>query len=60
MEPSKGAGNGSVASSSLLISSKQHLLNGGYPDKSSSTLNNDLSVSSGGISSLRLPVVVVL
>ncbi|XP_057525786.1 serine/threonine protein phosphatase 2A 55 kDa regulatory subunit B beta isoform-like isoform X2 [Amaranthus tricolor] len=58
MEPSKGAGNGSVASSSLLISSKQHLLNGGYPDKSSSTLNNDLSVSSGGISSLRLPVVV--
>ncbi|CAO2813187.1 unnamed protein product [Amaranthus hypochondriacus] len=57
MDPSKGAGNGSVASSSLLINSKQHLLNGGYPEKLSSTLNNYLSVSSGGISSLRLPVV---
>ncbi|CAO2814690.1 unnamed protein product [Amaranthus hypochondriacus] len=58
MDTSKGAGNGSVASSSISSSSKQHLENGGYPDKSSSSLNNDLSFPPGGISSLRLPVVV--
>ncbi|CAO2814689.1 unnamed protein product [Amaranthus hypochondriacus] len=57
MDTSKGAGNGSVASSSISSSSKQHLENGGYPDKSSSSLNNDLSFPPGGISSLRLPVV---
>ena len=59
MDASKGAGNGSVASTSISSSSKQHLENGGYPDKLSSSLNNDLSFPPGGISSLRLPVVVV-
>ncbi|XP_057520032.1 serine/threonine protein phosphatase 2A 55 kDa regulatory subunit B beta isoform-like [Amaranthus tricolor] len=57
MDASKGAGNGSVASTSISSSSKQHLENGGYPDKLSSSLNNDLSFPPGGISSLRLPVV---
>lgn len=59
MDPSKAAGNGSVASSSVSSSSQSYLVNGGYPDKMPSSLNSDLSFPPGGISSLRLPVVVV-
>lgn len=53
VDPTKPAGNGSVASSS---SSKPYLVNGGYPDKLPNSLNNE-SFPPGGISSLRLPVV---
>ncbi|XP_020548324.1 serine/threonine protein phosphatase 2A 55 kDa regulatory subunit B beta isoform isoform X1 [Sesamum indicum] len=53
VDPSKAAGNGSVASSSVSSSSKQCLANGGY-----NCLSNDLSFPPGGIPSLRLPVVV--
>ncbi|KAL0341926.1 UNVERIFIED_CONTAM: Serine/threonine protein phosphatase 2A regulatory subunit B beta isoform [Sesamum calycinum] len=52
LDPSKAAGNGSVASSSVSSSSKQCLANGGY-----NCLSNDLSFPPGGIPSLRLPVV---
>ncbi|KAL2243258.1 serine/threonine protein phosphatase 2A 55 kDa regulatory subunit B beta isoform isoform X2 [Sesamum indicum] len=52
VDPSKAAGNGSVASSSVSSSSKQCLANGGY-----NCLSNDLSFPPGGIPSLRLPVV---
>ncbi|KAK4481994.1 hypothetical protein RD792_012910 [Penstemon davidsonii] len=57
VDPSKAAGNGSVASSSISSTPKQYLANGGYPDRSYNGLSNDLSVLPGGISSLRLPVV---
>lgn len=56
----KGAGNGSIASPSVSSGPKQCLANGGFPDRSNNTLSNDLSFPPGGISSLRLPVVVVL
>jgi len=59
VDPSKTAGNGCVASSSASNSSKPYLANGGYPDKLSKSLSNDLSLPAGGIPSLRLPVVVV-
>ncbi|KAK4427306.1 Serine/threonine protein phosphatase 2A regulatory subunit B beta isoform [Sesamum alatum] len=52
VDPSKAAGNGSVASSSVSSSSKQCLANGGY-----NCLSSDLSFPPGGIPSLRLPVV---
>ncbi|KAL0354581.1 UNVERIFIED_CONTAM: Serine/threonine protein phosphatase 2A regulatory subunit B beta isoform [Sesamum radiatum] len=52
VDPSKAAGNGSVASSSVSSSSKQGLANGGY-----NCLSSDLSFPPGGIPSLRLPVV---
>ncbi|KAL0441435.1 UNVERIFIED_CONTAM: Serine/threonine protein phosphatase 2A regulatory subunit B beta isoform [Sesamum radiatum] len=44
LDPSKAAGNGSVASSSVSSSSKQCLANGGY-----NCLSNDLSFPPGGI-----------
>lgn len=58
-DTSKGAGNGSIASSSVPSGAKQSLANGGHPDRSKNTLSNDLSFPPGGIPSLRLPVVVV-
>ncbi|XP_009593926.1 serine/threonine protein phosphatase 2A 55 kDa regulatory subunit B beta isoform-like isoform X2 [Nicotiana tomentosiformis] len=57
IDPSKAAGNGSVTSSSVCSSPNQCLANGGYGDKSYSSLGNDLSFPPGGIPSLRLPVV---
>ncbi|KAK6773406.1 hypothetical protein RDI58_028644 [Solanum bulbocastanum] len=57
IDPSKAAGNGSVASSSLCSSPKQCLANGGCGDKAYSSLSNDLSFPPEGIPSLRLPMV---
>ncbi|XP_071734210.1 serine/threonine protein phosphatase 2A 55 kDa regulatory subunit B beta isoform-like [Rutidosis leptorrhynchoides] len=54
MEPSKAAGNGNVTSCSVTSTHKPDLANGGY-----TSLNNGLLFPSGGIPSLRLPVVVV-
>ncbi|KVI05876.1 Protein phosphatase 2A, regulatory subunit PR55 [Cynara cardunculus var. scolymus] len=59
MDPSKAVGNGNIASSSVSFSHKSsHTTNGEYTDKSYTTLTKDFSPS-GGIQSLRLPVVVV-
>ncbi|KAK3028919.1 hypothetical protein RJ639_039928 [Escallonia herrerae] len=60
VDPSKAVGNGSFSSSSVSSSPKSSLSNGGYSDRSCTLLNNDFSFPPGGISSLRLPVVVVL
>ncbi|KAH7858426.1 hypothetical protein Vadar_023756 [Vaccinium darrowii] len=54
IDPSKAVGNGGVPSSSVSSSSRSHLANGGYPEKSC----NDFPFPPGGIPSLRLPVVV--
>ncbi|KAK3002855.1 hypothetical protein RJ639_018121, partial [Escallonia herrerae] len=59
VDPSKAVGNGSFSSSSVSSSPKSSLSNGGYSDRSCTLLNNDFSFPPGGISSLRLPVVVV-
>ncbi|KAL2493216.1 Serine/threonine protein phosphatase 2A 55 kDa regulatory subunit B beta [Abeliophyllum distichum] len=59
-DPLKAAANGSIASSSVSSSPKQHIANGGFLDQSYNCLKNDSSFPPGGISSLRLPVVVVL
>ncbi|CAA0814654.1 Serine/threonine protein phosphatase 2A 55 kDa regulatory subunit B beta isoform [Striga hermonthica] len=56
--PSKVSGNGIVASSSVSPNPKQSLANGGHSDRSYNSLSDDLSFPPGGISSLRLPVVV--
>ncbi|KAI3684203.1 hypothetical protein L6452_33424 [Arctium lappa] len=58
MEPSKATGNGSVASPSVTSTPKPQLANGGYTDKSYTSLSNELLFPPGGIPSLRLPVVV--
>ncbi|PIN11760.1 Serine/threonine protein phosphatase 2A, regulatory subunit [Handroanthus impetiginosus] len=58
VDPSKAAGNGSIASSSVSSSPKTCLANGVYPDHSYNCLAHDLSFPPGGIPSLRLPVVV--
>lgn len=60
VEPSKAVANGSVASSSNSPSPKPFLANGGYSDGSYSYLSNEYSFPSGGIPSLRLPVVAIL
>lgn len=60
IDPPRAVGNGSVASSSVSSSPKQCLANGSNADRSFNCLSNDLSFPPGGISSLRLPVVVVL
>ncbi|XP_024972146.1 serine/threonine protein phosphatase 2A 55 kDa regulatory subunit B beta isoform-like isoform X2 [Cynara cardunculus var. scolymus] len=58
MEPSKATGNGNVASPSVTSSTpKPQLANGGYTDKSYTSLSNELLFPPRGISSLRLPVV---
>ncbi|KAL2493199.1 Serine/threonine protein phosphatase 2A 55 kDa regulatory subunit B beta [Abeliophyllum distichum] len=57
-DPLKAAANGSIASSSVSSSPKQHIANGGFLDQSYNCLKNDSSFPPGGISSLRLPVVV--
>nr|KAJ0225381.1 hypothetical protein LSAT_V11C100015230 [Lactuca sativa] len=58
---SKASGNGNVGSSIVTSNPKLHLANGGCTDKDKSytSLSNALSFPSGGIASLRLPVVVV-
>ncbi|KNA10955.1 hypothetical protein SOVF_139410 isoform A [Spinacia oleracea] len=48
---------GSVPSSGFPTSSKPYLVNGGYPDKLPNSMNDE-SFPPGGITSLRLPVVV--
>ncbi|KAF5466468.1 hypothetical protein F2P56_016392 [Juglans regia] len=53
LDPLKGVGNGSVASSSNSVNPKSYLANGGFQDR----LSNDFSFPPGGISSLRLPTV---
>ncbi|XP_047961187.1 serine/threonine protein phosphatase 2A 55 kDa regulatory subunit B beta isoform-like [Salvia hispanica] len=53
----KSAGNSSAASSSISSGLKQGLANGNSTDRSNNSLNNALSFPSGGIPSLRLPVV---
>ncbi|GLU14364.1 hypothetical protein SLE2022_309400 [Rubroshorea leprosula] len=58
LDPSKGVGNGSIASSSNSSIPRPCLANGGYPDKFCNSLSNDFSFPPGGIPSLRLPVVV--
>ncbi|KAJ9190307.1 hypothetical protein P3X46_001523 [Hevea brasiliensis] len=58
VDPSKAVSNGSVASSSNSNSAKQYLANGGWPEKSYGCPSNDFTFPPGGISSLRLPVVV--
>ncbi|KAK6128028.1 hypothetical protein DH2020_038231 [Rehmannia glutinosa] len=57
VEPSKAAGNGGIASSSVSSSPKQYLANGDCAVQSYNSLSNDLSFPPGGIPSLRLPVV---
>lgn len=58
VEPSKSAGNVSIASSSFSPSPKQYLPNGGCQDRSYNSLSNDVSFPPGGVPSLKLPVVV--
>lgn len=58
IDPSKAAGNGSIASSSASSNPKQCLANGNSSDRSYNSLSNDLSFPPGGILSLRLPVVI--
>ncbi|KAF1859591.1 hypothetical protein Lal_00010175 [Lupinus albus] len=53
VDPLKGKGNGSIASSS---SSAIHLANGGSPE---GYLSNDFSFPPGGIPSLRLPMNLI-
>ncbi|KAJ6794663.1 serine/threonine protein phosphatase 2A 55 kDa regulatory subunit B beta isoform-like isoform X1 [Iris pallida] len=57
IDPSQGAGNGSIASPSI-SSPGAYLANGGCSEKPYSSLSNDLSFPPGGFPSLRLPVVV--
>ncbi|XP_057976936.1 serine/threonine protein phosphatase 2A 55 kDa regulatory subunit B beta isoform isoform X4 [Malania oleifera] len=57
VDPSKSVGNGSVSSSSVSTSPRAHLANGGCPDRSYSYLSNDFAFPTGGVQSLRLPVV---
>ncbi|KAL9995314.1 putative transcription factor WD40-like family [Helianthus debilis subsp. tardiflorus] len=59
MVPSKATGKANVANSSVASTPKPHLANGGHTDKSYTSLSNDLLFPPGGVSSLRLPVVVV-
>ncbi|KAK1362838.1 Serine/threonine-protein phosphatase 2A 55 kDa regulatory subunit B [Heracleum sosnowskyi] len=54
----KSNGNGSIASSSVSSSPNLYRANGGCSDASLSFSSNELSFPPGGISSLRLPVVV--
>ncbi|KAL8118716.1 serine/threonine protein phosphatase 2A 55 kDa regulatory subunit B beta isoform-like isoform X1 [Apium graveolens] len=54
----KSNGNGSIASSSVSTSPSSYRANGGCSDASLSFSSNELSFPPGGISSLRLPVVV--
>lgn len=60
IEPSRSIVNGSAASSSVSMTPKPHLTNGGYPDRPYNCLSNDSSFPASGISALRIPVVVVL
>ncbi|ESW07573.1 hypothetical protein PHAVU_010G141300 [Phaseolus vulgaris] len=53
----KAMGNGSIASSSNSSSSRSFLANGVSPDGPFNYLSNDFSFPSGGIPSLRLPLV---
>lgn len=57
VDPTKSGGS-SVASSSMPMSPKPHIANGGLPDRSYSYVNSDIKFPPGGIPSLHLPVVV--
>ncbi|WCJ39580.1 Serine/threonine protein phosphatase 2A 55 kDa regulatory subunit B beta isoform [Euphorbia peplus] len=58
VDPSKAVGNGTVASSSTPSSAKPVIANGGWLEKPYSCPSNDFTFPAGGVSSLRLPVVV--
>ena len=60
MDLSRAMGNGPVVSSSISASSKSCMANGGCDERSSGYSSIDTSLPSGGLSSLRLPMVVVL
>lgn len=60
LDPAKAVGNGPVVSPSMSISPKAHMANGGCGEKSFGCSSNDFSFPSDGLSSLHLPVVVVL
>ncbi|XP_022853719.1 serine/threonine protein phosphatase 2A 55 kDa regulatory subunit B beta isoform-like [Olea europaea var. sylvestris] len=57
VDPSKVAGNGSVANASVSPSPNHNLANGGFVDQSDNCLSKDASFPAPAISSLRLPVV---
>ncbi|KAJ8755726.1 hypothetical protein K2173_024270 [Erythroxylum novogranatense] len=57
LDPSSAIGNGSAASSSNSNSARTYLENGGCPDRPYTSLSNDFAFPSGGIPSLRLPMV---
>ncbi|CAI9766124.1 unnamed protein product [Fraxinus pennsylvanica] len=57
VDPSKVAGNGSVANANVSPSPTHNLANGGYIDQSYNCLSKDVSFPPPTISSLRLPVV---
>ncbi|KAK0572700.1 hypothetical protein LWI29_035727 [Acer saccharum] len=56
--PEKVAGNGSIGSSSISTISKPCVPNGGCRERPFGCSSNDFSFPPGGVSSLRLPVVV--
>lgn len=58
--PEKVAANGSTGSSPSTTSHKPYVVNGECNDRSIGCASNDFSFPPGGVSSLRLPVVVVL
>ncbi|KAM4121488.1 hypothetical protein ACB094_01G009400 [Castanea mollissima] len=58
MDLSRAMGNGPVVSSSISASSKSCMANGGCDERSSGYSSIDTSLPSGGLSSLRLPMVV--
>lgn len=60
VDPSKAAGNGGVANASVSAGPNNNLANGSYLDQSYNCLSKDASFPPRVISSLRLPVVVVL
>ncbi|KAG9456566.1 hypothetical protein H6P81_001074 [Aristolochia fimbriata] len=57
LDPSQVVGNGNIAGSSALGSSKIFVPNGGCSERPYNCLSNDFSFPPGGIPSLRLPVV---
>lgn len=58
IDPSRSIGSVNAASSSVSMTSNQHLTNGSYLDRPYNCLSNDSSFPASSISALRLPVVV--
>lgn len=59
VDPSKAMGNGCVASSSNSNNPKEYIANGGSLDNSCNHISDGFTFPSGGISSLRFPVVLI-